>query len=147
MKIRERSGNIDKKGILTAFLYTLMRDEIPVGKLEKIIKDLEDNNVENVQYSNGWLTEYANDLEKRLTENIEDYLSEENVKYPNRTLRIDIPEGWLNLNVLSLADYSILVVELSTHHSFNTELPTGNWKVMKSGLNFVILENNDYDKN
>jgi hypothetical protein len=66
-KLRERSGSVDSKDPLVGFLYILMRDHLPVGMVEGIMRDhvnVETDDVDN--YSNGWLAEYAKDLSKRL---------------------------------------------------------------------------------
>ena len=69
--LRERSGNIDKAGRLVSFLYVLMRDHLPPGKIEELVRETElDGSGEN-QYSNGWLALYAQDLMVRLTNDLD----------------------------------------------------------------------------
>lgn len=67
MTIRERSGNVDCGDPLEVFLYLLMRDHLPVGAVEKLVKDCElTADDSKAQLSNGWLGEYAKDLAARL---------------------------------------------------------------------------------
>lgn len=65
--MRKRSGNINYKDKLTAFLYVLMRDSITPGRIEEIMINHIDE--EEQQYTNGWLAKYANDIAKRLNNN------------------------------------------------------------------------------
>lgn len=62
-----RSGSVVHEGKLVSFLYELMRDHLPPGKVESIVRNaqLEDS---PIYYSNGWLAEYAKDLCNRLEE-------------------------------------------------------------------------------
>lgn len=65
--IRERSGNVDTSDPLVAFLYLLMRDHLPVGDVEGLVKDVEMTADDSTaQLSNGWLAEHAKDLAARL---------------------------------------------------------------------------------
>jgi hypothetical protein len=69
--LRERSGNINAPGKLISFLYVLMRDHLPPGKVEELIRETElEGNGEN-QYSNGWLAQYSIDLAARLTDDLD----------------------------------------------------------------------------
>lgn len=49
-----------------SFLYQLMRDELPPGKVEGIVRDCQEP---DVLYTNGWLAKYAQDLAERLSDN------------------------------------------------------------------------------
>ena len=69
--LRERSGNIDKSGRLVSFLYTLMRDHLPPGKIEELVRETELDEPGENQYSNGWLALYAQDLMVRLTNDLD----------------------------------------------------------------------------
>lgn len=40
--MRERSGSINSNSKLVSFLYLLMRDHLPAGVIEEIIRDAED---------------------------------------------------------------------------------------------------------
>ncbi len=62
--LRERSGNINSKDKVTSFLYILMRDHLPVGTVEKILR--EHCNNEQAEFSNGWLARVAIDMSARL---------------------------------------------------------------------------------
>ena len=50
--LRDRSGNVNFNGKLISFLYELMRDHVPTGVIEKIVRESSDPDVE---YCNGWL--------------------------------------------------------------------------------------------
>lgn len=63
-QIRERSGNVTINCKLTSFLYTLLRDYVQPGDVEEIM--LNHITDDTVEYSNGWLAQYANDIAKRL---------------------------------------------------------------------------------
>lgn len=62
-QLRERSGNIDLNSRLISFLYELMRDHVPAGTVEKMVRNSEDP---DTQYCNGWLAKYAEDVANRL---------------------------------------------------------------------------------
>jgi hypothetical protein len=59
------SGNIKIKGRLEAFLYTLMRDELPVGAVQRLVDDACICD-EECEYSNGYLAQYAYWLANKL---------------------------------------------------------------------------------
>lgn len=58
------SGRVVVKSRVVALLYTLMRDHLPPGTLEKIVRDADADIA--VSYTNGWLAEYAVNLARRL---------------------------------------------------------------------------------
>lgn len=68
-KLRDRSGEVDINSRLVGFLYNLMRDHLPVGTVEKVVQECHEPNVE---YCNGYLAKYAQDIADRLTEETED---------------------------------------------------------------------------
>ena len=56
---------------LKAFLYLLVRDELPFGKVERILKDIERADHDNpIVYSEGVQAVYAEQLTKRLMERL-----------------------------------------------------------------------------
>jgi hypothetical protein len=61
--MRERSGRVDIHSQLVSFLYELLRDEITVGRMEEIVQNSREP---EVQYTNGWLARYAEDVAFRL---------------------------------------------------------------------------------
>ncbi len=66
-RMRSASGKVNIDSRLVAFLYTLMRDEIAPGRLERILDNIEvAGNFPTVEYSNGWLALYAEDITDRL---------------------------------------------------------------------------------
>lgn len=65
---RYASGTFHSSDALTNFMYTLMRDHLPVGTVEKLVLEIEQEQVKQpITYSNGWLARYANYLALRLT--------------------------------------------------------------------------------
>lgn len=62
--LRERSGSVNIDSRLVSFLYELMRDHLPTGVVEEIV--LASENESSVNYTNGWLAKYAEDLALRL---------------------------------------------------------------------------------
>lgn len=70
--LRIRSGGAAYEDNLTSFLYELMRDHLPPGKVEQIVQnslqqgDRTENGTVKTVYSNGWLARYANDISERL---------------------------------------------------------------------------------
>lgn len=70
-RLRKESGSVDIKSKLVDFLYTLMRDHIPIGTVESLVREAEicfDKNEEPNCYSNGYLARYAENLAIRLTD-------------------------------------------------------------------------------
>lgn len=63
--LRARSGEVEINSHLVSFLYELMRDHLPPGTIESIVRASEDE--PNIKYTNGWLATYAQDLANRLT--------------------------------------------------------------------------------
>src|SRR5467141_1109397 len=69
-ELRIKSGDKATTSATVEFLYTLMRDYLPVGVIEKIIADQEwntyDRDSEATAFTNGWLAEYAFNVTERL---------------------------------------------------------------------------------
>jgi hypothetical protein len=61
--LRLRSGEVNVHDRLTSFLYELMRDHLPPGQVEAILRNCTDP---DVAYTNGWLATYARDIAIRL---------------------------------------------------------------------------------
>ncbi len=59
-RIRQISGEINDDSKLVCFLYELMRDHLPPGKVQTIV--LNSMHKETTRYTNGWLALYARDL-------------------------------------------------------------------------------------
>jgi len=57
---------VEHQGLLTAFLFMLMRDYLPFGYVESILKDLEGVDNANFVYTDAWLGDKANSLAARL---------------------------------------------------------------------------------
>jgi hypothetical protein len=62
-RMRVRSGLINSEDPLVVLLYLLMRDHIPSGDIEGILKDIQN---EEYEFSNGWLANHAKDIAERL---------------------------------------------------------------------------------
>ncbi len=65
-RMREASGSVDSNNLLIIFLYTLLRDEVTPGRIEKLLDSINTGATE-WQFTNGWLARYAEDLAQRLT--------------------------------------------------------------------------------
>jgi hypothetical protein len=66
-RLRKASGQVVSTGPLVSFLYELMRDHVPPGVVEGIMKQTETDepNYETI-FTNGWLARYAEDVAARL---------------------------------------------------------------------------------
>jgi hypothetical protein len=64
-KIRKQSGEINSNDKLTCFMYLLGRDHLPLGIIEEIMLKIQDKDME-IEYSNGWLAQYAQNISSRL---------------------------------------------------------------------------------
>jgi len=51
---------------LVCFLYLLMRDELPCGVVEKIIREIEQTGKQSFLFGNSYLADYASELASRL---------------------------------------------------------------------------------
>jgi hypothetical protein len=63
-KLRVSSGSVQINSRLVSFLYELMRDHLPPGVVEEIVRASDSE--PNVVYTNGWLAQYAEHLANRL---------------------------------------------------------------------------------
>ena len=74
-RMREASGGMKTKSLLVTFLYILLRDEVPAGKIERIMLQLSNAHDysfaehEETQLTNGWIGHYAEDIATRLLDN------------------------------------------------------------------------------
>ena len=64
IEMKDRSGNVSSYSKLVSFLYELMREDIPVGRIEELVR----NSIDDIEtmYTNGWLANYAIDVANRL---------------------------------------------------------------------------------
>ena len=64
IEMKDRSGNVSSHSKLVSFLYELMREDIPVGRIEELVR----NSIDDIEtmYTNGWLANYAIDVANRL---------------------------------------------------------------------------------
>lgn len=61
--MRDRSGRVSDRRPLVGLLYDLLRDHVPAGVLEKLVREQIDKQFD---FSNGWMAQYAQDLASRL---------------------------------------------------------------------------------
>jgi len=67
-EIRKRSGNIHSNNKVVAFVYELLRDHLPSADIEKCVLNSTGPNTEEFIFTNGYLTKYAIDVAKRLSQ-------------------------------------------------------------------------------
>lgn len=63
VRIASVSGEVNINSKLVSFLYELMRDHLPPGVIEEIVRNSQES---NVNYCNGWLAKYSEYLANRL---------------------------------------------------------------------------------
>jgi hypothetical protein len=63
---KDSKGDLYRDGGLTCFLYLLMRDHLPPGVIEKITLECQTSG-NPIQYTNGWIADYAANVASRLT--------------------------------------------------------------------------------
>lgn|SRR5690606_32968157 len=68
------------KNALVSFLYELMRDHLPCGTVEKLVNDENPNNID-IEFSNGYLARYAEDLANRLINSVKNEHDYEHTLY------------------------------------------------------------------
>lgn len=61
--LRNRSGSVTSNDPLVSFLYELLRDHLPAGTVEALVRN---SHSDNWTYTNGYLANYAIDIAKRL---------------------------------------------------------------------------------
>jgi len=71
--LREKSGDVWGDSYLTLFIYILMRDHMPPGNVESIVRETidykdSDGNNQTIGFTNGWLAHYAQDVVNVLLE-------------------------------------------------------------------------------
>lgn len=64
-RLRVESGEYRDNSRLVNFLYLLLRDYLPGGQVEQILRD---TSFEDTKYSNGYIALYAKNIAKELTE-------------------------------------------------------------------------------
>ena len=65
--LKNRSGSVTYSSKLVSFLYGLLRDHLPAGSVEELVQD---SQVSEVTYTNGWLADYALDVADRLKDEV-----------------------------------------------------------------------------
>ena len=66
--LRTRSGEVNINSRLVGFIYDLVRDHLPLGTVEAIVRECK---ISDINYTNGWLARYAEDVAARLEGRIE----------------------------------------------------------------------------
>jgi len=62
-ELRSLTGKITSTDPLVDFFYLLMRDELPAGKVERLVRDsINPVGKEETVFTNGWLAQYAKNL-------------------------------------------------------------------------------------
>lgn len=61
--LKKRSGEVESNDPLVGFLYLLIRDHLPTGIIESIMKDVSNM---STYFTNGWLANYSKDVAERL---------------------------------------------------------------------------------
>jgi hypothetical protein len=64
--MRERSGRVVYVDPLIGLFYDLLRDHIQPGDLEKLVQQACAPEAAVIEYTNGWLARYAEDMVRRL---------------------------------------------------------------------------------
>lgn len=75
----ERSDCVHCTSALVSFLYDLMRDHLPAGTVERLVREAVPG---TTTYTNGWLANYASDLAQRLDPPRSTTVSEAHVNHP-----------------------------------------------------------------
>ncbi len=65
-RMRGASGNVEAESRLNIFLYLLGRDHLPLGEIESLADQTMGITAPEAQFTNGWLAEWAKDIERRL---------------------------------------------------------------------------------
>lgn len=65
-RMRNASGRVQSDDPLVRFLYLLARDELPSGKIERLLDEAVFGHRGKVIFTNGWLAEWAVDAAARL---------------------------------------------------------------------------------
>lgn len=67
--LRDKSGSVDSDDPFVSLFYSLLREHVAPGVLEKLVREIEDQvaaNKPTTEYTNGWLARYAENLAIRL---------------------------------------------------------------------------------
>jgi len=69
-EMRVLSGLVESDNPLVSFLYLLCRDHLPIGTVENLVTQVEEQRVPAV-FTNGWSASYAKCLAARLSMRVE----------------------------------------------------------------------------
>ncbi|MHC4711974.1 MAG: hypothetical protein ACYTAN_01710 [Planctomycetota bacterium] len=64
--MRKRTGSVSDTRPLVAFLYLILRDVLPAGRVESMLEQLADPGVTERVFTNGHLARLAQDIADRL---------------------------------------------------------------------------------
>lgn len=67
IRLVEELRDATSKKNLVAFFYELMRDHLPIGVVEQLVRNCEMDPENPVIFTNGFLARYAQELAERLT--------------------------------------------------------------------------------
>ena len=67
--LHARSCHVETTDKLVDFFYLLMRDHVPAGTIEKLVRECDEERGISSIFTNGWLASYAKDLAHRLRSN------------------------------------------------------------------------------
>jgi len=62
--VRNESVIVCSNSKVAAFLYYLLKDKVPAGEVESVMREVEKN--DSFKFTNGWLAQYAIYLDNRL---------------------------------------------------------------------------------
>lgn len=68
-KLQARSGFVHSTDPVVGFIYLLLRDHLPAGVVEGIVRDCHITPGISTMFTNGYLAKYAMDIAERLKEN------------------------------------------------------------------------------
>ena len=63
-----QSGRVVSDDRVVWQIYTLLRDHVQPGVIERLVDDIESSDNKTATFTNGWLAHYAIDLARRLKE-------------------------------------------------------------------------------
>jgi hypothetical protein len=67
--LRSDSGDVDDDTPFVSLLYSLLRDYVQPGNIERVVYDIEEQYSKGhrtTRYTNGWLAKYAQNIAERL---------------------------------------------------------------------------------
>ena len=59
LEMRRASGRVNDPRPIVGFLYLLVRDHLPIGTVEQLIRDSALSDGDESEFTNGWVANYA----------------------------------------------------------------------------------------